>query len=290
MAEHETSAQQLSFDEDQQPGKPARFMDLEVPEYAYMFGFLQADGHLQQGVGQKGKLSVEINARDIEILREFQRLTPYYSSITERIRATNFAEQLHSATWTLCSLEARTIVNQLGIPYGKKSRIIGPPQVDFSHRDYVRSCIDADGSLGWTAEGIPYLSHTSASEAMSSYLRQYAKAITATGREVRRNARDQVYVFTYYKEQAQQLAKHLYYPGCLALAHKTANAASIQNWVRPAGMKFAPPRRPWTEADDRELLRLNNRAAAAKRLDRTEKSCSMRLWRIRTGQVPMPHL
>jgi hypothetical protein len=27
-----------------------QFMDLSVPEYAYMFDFLQADGHLQQGV------------------------------------------------------------------------------------------------------------------------------------------------------------------------------------------------------------------------------------------------
>ncbi|MEU7583883.1 hypothetical protein AB0B50_40610 [Streptomyces sp. NPDC041068] len=30
-----------------------------------MFGFSQADGHLRQGADQKGKLSVEINVRDI---------------------------------------------------------------------------------------------------------------------------------------------------------------------------------------------------------------------------------
>ena len=35
------------------------FMDLTVPEYAYMFGFLQADGHLAKGTGQKGRLTVE---------------------------------------------------------------------------------------------------------------------------------------------------------------------------------------------------------------------------------------
>ncbi|WP_436964715.1 hypothetical protein [Streptomyces sp. SudanB148_2056] len=46
-------------------------MDLTVPEYAYMFGFLQADGHLAQGDGQRGRLTVEISARDIDLLREF---------------------------------------------------------------------------------------------------------------------------------------------------------------------------------------------------------------------------
>ncbi|MFC8392822.1 LAGLIDADG family homing endonuclease [Streptomyces sp. NPDC057238] len=265
-----------------------RFMDLEDPEYAYMFGFLQADGHLHQGTGQKGCLSVEISARDAHILHEFQRLTPYYSSIRERIRATNFAKQHRSAIWTVRSLEARTIVNELGIPYGKKSLLIRPPLVDFRRRDYLRGIIDADGSLGWTAEGLPYLSLTSASTGLTEYMCHYAKKVTGAERVPRRNTRDQVYVLTYFKEHAQRLAEHLYYPGSLALDHKKANAASIQTWIRPADMKIAPPRRRWTPTDDRELLRLDDPAAAAVALDRTQQSCSMRLWRLRTGQVAMP--
>ncbi|MFD9609108.1 hypothetical protein ACFWWS_07045 [Streptomyces sp. NPDC059083] len=264
------------------------FMNLEIPEYAYMFGFIQADGHLARGTGQKGKLSTEINARDIHILYEFQRLTPYYSSVTERVRTTNFAERHRSATWTLCALEARTIINKLGIPYGKKSRIIRPPRSEFSRPDYLRGIIDADGSLGWTAEGVPFLSLTSASTALAAYLCHYAKKITGAERIARRNTRDQVYVINYFKEQAQQLAEHLYYPGCLALEHKKANAVAIQSWIRPADMKIAPPRRRWSSAEDRELLRLGDPAAAAFALDRTEQSCCMRLWRLRTGQTPMP--
>ncbi|WP_348541695.1 hypothetical protein [Streptomyces sp. MZ04] len=115
-------------------------MDLEVPEYAYMYGFMQADGHLQQGAGQKGKLTVEINARDIEILREFRRLTPYNSTISERTRSTNFSESHRSATRSLCSLEARTTINQLGLPYGRKSKKIAPPRVGLP-----RSGAQADG-------------------------------------------------------------------------------------------------------------------------------------------------
>jgi hypothetical protein len=120
-----------------------------------MFGFLQADGHLAQGVGQKGRLTVEINARDIELLRQFQKLTPYYSSVSERTRSTNFAELHRSATWSLCSLEARTLINDLGLPYGRKSKTITPPRGEFSPRDYLRGIIDADGSVGFTSKGLP---------------------------------------------------------------------------------------------------------------------------------------
>ncbi|MCX5405407.1 hypothetical protein OHA37_16110 [Streptomyces sp. NBC_00335] len=273
---------------DQDPSAPVRFMDLEDPRYAYMFGFLQADGHLAQGRGQKGRLTTEINVRDIHILREFQKLTPYYSSITERVRSTNFAERHHSATWSVSSLEARTIVNELGIPYGKKSQTIKPPRTDFSRPDYLRGVIDADGSLGWTAQGWPFLSLVSASTEIAAYLCKYGKDLTGTERTTSRNTRDAVYNVCYYKETAQQLAAHLYYDGCLALDHKKAKANAIQGWVRPADMKIAPPRRRWTVQDDQELVRLNDPAAAAVALDRTEQSCAMRLWRFRTGRVPTP--
>jgi hypothetical protein len=123
MAEREPNAHQFTLDE-ALGADTTRFMDLENPDYAYMFGFLQADGHLAKGAGQKGSLTVEINVRDISILREFQRLTPYNSSVTERTRSTNYAENHRSVTWTLCSLEARTKLNQLGLPYGRKSKKI----------------------------------------------------------------------------------------------------------------------------------------------------------------------
>ncbi|MEU9947236.1 hypothetical protein [Streptomyces sp. NPDC047939] len=85
MAEHDPNAPTL-FEVDALVAPSTGYMDLTDPRYAYMFGFVQADGHLSAGPGRKGRLTVEINVRDIAILREFQQLTPYNSSITERIR------------------------------------------------------------------------------------------------------------------------------------------------------------------------------------------------------------
>ncbi|MFE2845068.1 hypothetical protein ACFXKS_16150 [Streptomyces scopuliridis] len=287
MAEREPSAHQYTFD-DALDVDTTRFMNLEDPDYAYMFGFLQADGHLAQGVGQKGKLSVEINVRDIEILREFQRLAPYNSSITQRTRSTNFAEIHHSATWTLCSLEARTTLNRLGLPYGRKSKKITPPRVPFSRRDYLRGVIDADGSVGYTGQGYPFVSLTTASTAVGAYLCRYARQLTGAGRTIKRNARDEIYNVVYTKEAAMRLAEDLYYPGCLAVERKRASAASLASWKRPIGMKVAPPRKRWKDAEDRTLLETGDPAEAAQALGRTVASCSLRLWRLRTGRTPMP--
>ncbi|KJK53175.1 MULTISPECIES: LAGLIDADG family homing endonuclease [unclassified Streptomyces] len=270
---------------DQDPSAPTRFMDLQDPRYAYMFGFLQADGHLAQGSGRKGKLTAEVNTRDIEILREFQRITPYYSSISERTRATNFSESHTSATWSLFSLEARSTLNGLGLPYGRKSLNIRPPRVEFSRRDYLRGVIDADGSVGYTSTGLPFVSLTTASTALGAYLCHYAKKITGAERTIKRNARDGIYNILYTKEAAQGLAVHLYYEGCLGLERKKDKAAAIRGWVRPTDMRVAPPRRRWSPQDDETLLRLNDPATAAVALDRTEQSCNMRLWRLRTRRA-----
>ncbi|GGL00222.1 hypothetical protein [Streptomyces flaveus] len=47
MAEREPNAHQFTLD-DALGVDTTGFMDLEDPNYAYMFGFLQADGHLSQ--------------------------------------------------------------------------------------------------------------------------------------------------------------------------------------------------------------------------------------------------
>ncbi|MFG2637709.1 LAGLIDADG family homing endonuclease [Streptomyces sp. NPDC048362] len=263
-------------------------MDLAVPEYAYMFGFLQADGHLARGTGRKGRLSVEISARDIELLRSFQELTPYYSSVTERTRSTNFSDIHTSAIWTLCSLDARTKIYELGLPYGRKSRSIAPPDIRFSRRDYLRGLIDADGSVGYTSKGVPFVALTSASSAIAFCLRDYARDVTRAERILNRSTRDGVYNVLYTMEVAQRLAADLYYPNCLALGRKRAAAESLATWGRPPGMRSAHTRRRWTEDEDRILLSLSSSTAAAEVLGRTNQSCDLRLWRLRTGQVPTP--
>ncbi|MFH8384946.1 hypothetical protein ACH4E7_29060 [Kitasatospora sp. NPDC018058] len=107
------------------------FFDLERPKHAYMFAFLQADGHLRQGPGNKGTLSVGLSARDAPILEEFQRLCPLHNSIRYRTRSTNFKAEHTSVVWTVSAREFREDVQALGLPAGRKSAIIAPPIIPF---------------------------------------------------------------------------------------------------------------------------------------------------------------
>ncbi|WP_330290309.1 SANT/Myb-like DNA-binding domain-containing protein [Streptomyces sp. NBC_00576] len=264
-------------------------MDLTVPEYAYMFGFLQADGHLHQGPGQKGRLTVELNVRDVDLLYRFKHLTPYNSSVTERVRSTNFAESHHSATWTLCSLEARTTLNQLGLPYGRKSTNIAPPLGAFSRRDYLRGLIDADGSIGYTGPGRPFMSLTTSSTAIGTYLCSYAQEKAGVERVIKRNTRDEVYNISYEKEAAQTLVADLYYSGCLSLGRKQVKADSLTSWTRPPDMRVVHSRRSWTAQEDQLLLQSDDIVAISIELGRTEQSCRLRLWRLRNSRVLMPN-
>ncbi|MFD8723322.1 hypothetical protein ACFV2H_36460 [Streptomyces sp. NPDC059629] len=263
-------------------------MDLMVPEYAYMFGFLQADGHLAKGVGQKGRLSVEISARDVDLLRAFQKLTPYYSSITERTRSTNFAETHTAAVWSLCSLEARTTLNALGLPYGRKSKTIAPPSGEFSRRDYLRGLIDADGSVGFTSRGMPFISLSTSSTTIGAYMCSYTRMVTGAVRHPTRNRRDNAYNIFYAGKAAQALTSDLYSPGCLSLSRKQAVAERITNWVRPRAKKPGPERIEWTSDKDRILLSAETIDEACAKLGHSQNACRARLTKMLDGLVPLP--
>ncbi|MEU5053390.1 hypothetical protein [Streptomyces sp. NPDC021096] len=257
------------------------FMDLEDPRYAYMFGFLQADGHLSAGTRQRGRLSVELSYRDIDILRAFQELCPYNSTITERTRATNFSESHRSAIWNVYSLEARNRLVELGLPYGKKSTGITPPRVPFSRSDYLRGVIDADGAVGFTAQGLPFVSLATTSTAIATYLCRYTKLTLGIHKLTSRNARDRAYNIMYMREAGVAVADHLYHPGGLALERKRSAAAEVSAWVRPAHMGASRPTRRWTLTEDRVLLDAPTIAEAAEKLGRSEQSCNLRRWRLR---------
>ncbi|GAA2749070.1 hypothetical protein [Kitasatospora cinereorecta] len=155
-----------------------------------------------------------------------------------------------------------------------------PRTCTFSERDYVRGLVDADGALGRTAQDLPFVSLTTASDQLMRFFCRYAEDLTGARRTVNRNARDGIYNILFTREEAVALARELYYPGCLALPRKLAAAATAASWVRPPDMRKAGPRRTWTDEEDRILLGAADPADAAERLGRSVKSCAIRKWRL----------
>ena len=255
------------------------FMDLQNPNYSYMLGFIQCDGHMRQHNKNKGSLTVELAYRDIDILHAFQKLTPYNSTISHRTRNTNYKLNYKSAVWSLFALEAREALLSVGMLTGKKSETIQPPTINYIETDYIRGLIDADGSVGIDARGLPFISFTSKSKTLATIVSAYIKKVTDTRINPSLNTRDTIYSITLFAEPAQKLMGNLYYKDCLCLKRKLKSVNTALKWKRPQSMRRCIGKRIWKKEEDSVVLS-NSITEAAKLLDRTSASITMRRWRL----------
>ena len=203
-----------------------KILDLSNPDHAYFFGFIQMDGSLYSNTRNRGKLTIEISKKDIHILKSFQKIIPLYSSIYIRTRETNF--KLHtSATLTVFDWDFRKELNSIGLPYGRKSNIISVPTSTYSEVDYWRGVIDADGSVGISSNGVPFITLTTKSHTLKNSFCSFLKRSINFSPSIKRNRRDQIYNFTIANDNAMLLVQLLYYEGCLALKRKKKSATEI---------------------------------------------------------------
>ncbi|HMS38747.1 MAG TPA: LAGLIDADG family homing endonuclease [Pyrinomonadaceae bacterium] len=257
-------------------------LTLENPFYAYLFGFIQTDGHLYQNSRNRGRLSIELGKRDEELLLELQKRLPFNSTISERTRKTNFSDKYVSVIWNVFDKKFRDFLTESGLPSGSKSKTIVSPIGKCSRIDYFRGLIDGDGSLGLTAKGFPYLSFITASPEIANEYLSFLKSITNKEKTTTANKRDNVFNIAIYKEDAQKVVKILYYENCLALPRKIQKASDVLNWQRPIKMKKVENRKRWTDIEDNFILS-NSVEIAMKHLDRSQNSIEMRLWRLKTN-------
>jgi hypothetical protein len=257
-------------------------IDLSKPEHSYIFGFLQGDGHLYRHAKNpnKGRVSVELKADDRELLEQFKILFPIYSSIRERERDTNFKIASRQCIWTVSQKEFRDELAELGLPVGRKSSQISPPKAFYHKADYFRGLIDADGSLGLTRQGLPFISMITVSEYIAFAFQLYIAEITGKQKNQQRNIRDKAFNIMVWKEDAQLIVETLYYEGCLAIRRKREKAHPVMEWVRPSSMRRIVGRRPWTSEEDLYALKLSIDEAMIQ-LNRSRHSVTVRRDRLR---------
>jgi hypothetical protein len=257
------------------------YINLKKPEFAYFFGFVQADGSLTEETRNRGRLSIELNQGDSSLLEAFNELLACDSYLSMRERDTNFIKGYKSITLKVYDKGFRDELIALGMSYGRKSDTIGAPSVDFSEVDYYRGIIDGDGSLGLTGKGFPFLTLVTASESLKDDFLAYVKSITGKKKNVSRNKRDNIYNICIYKEDAQKVVEALYYDGCMGLERKKKKAVKVLSWQRPESMRKVENILYWTAEED-EYIMSHSISESMEHLGRGASSVKMRMWRLRS--------
>ena len=237
--------------------------DLKEPNYSYIIGFIQADGHLIKASRGRGKMSIELSFRDGAILRKIKKIIPVYSYIKTRIRNTNFKKNYKSISLLVCDKNFRDTINYYGIPYGKKSDIIKPPIYDYSENDYWRGIIDGDGSIGFTKDNKPFISLVTASyKLFKSYCNFIYKHI-GVKHNPKRNNRDNVYNVILFKEDCKKLISILYYDNCISISRKYKLSKKIIK------LKIAPcVNKKWTRQEVKFIMNNSNKKCLLKFTDK----------------------
>jgi hypothetical protein len=260
--------------------------DVTKPEIAYLIGLLQTDGSHYGDLDGKGKVTLEISARDEAVLPRLAALLPCYSSIRHRTRDTNFSKEYRTATLGFFDQATRRALATAGVPPGRKSRIITPPPIPFSKPDYVRGLLDGDGAVGFTGKGEPFVSLVTASEALAAFFCEVIADVCGVTRNARPNRRDGVANILVLNNAAARLAAWAWYsPDAISIDRKLQAAIRVASWApdpAKAG-RYDVARKRWIPEEDRIVLS-HTASEAARILGRTPQSVNVRRWRLRNGE------
>lgn len=203
---------------------------MNIQEKSYIFGLLITDGNLYLQ-NTKGKVSLELNEKDKDIVEKLYSIIPN-SNISNRIRSTNFKDNYESITFVNCRKEFRNWLIDFGYPTKDKTNLASIPTKEYSERDFWRGVIDGDGSLGFIADGSPFISLVTKSENLKKHYCTLLKNQLDIDKNINRNKRDGVYNIVIKNEDAILLAKYLYENSTLYLNRKYDKYNEILQWKR----------------------------------------------------------
>lgn len=257
--------------------------EINAENLNYIIGLLQTDGHHSEQTRNRGKIQIELNYKDIDILEKIQKiLNPYVNcTIKSRVRDTNFKKNSHHISLLICDLGFRTIIKPY-VPIGKKSNIIEPPFLlnKFIKKDYIRGLIDGDGSIGISKDNRPFISLCVSSEKIKEFLIQDILEVTGLKKEMKRNTRDNVYNIMLNNEEAIKYAEYLYKDSNLYLDRKYNEFLNFSQWVRSIPKRKGILKK-WSEEQDNIVLNKSlSLQEKMKILQRTSSSINVRIWRL----------
>lgn len=242
----------------------------------YIFGILVTDGSIEFMSRNRGKVRLEVKYEDRDIVYKLKERVDG-STITERIRDTNFKENYHSVCFNCYRREFRELLLEMGYPTKNKSENECSPKVEYDKKEFWRGVFDGDGSLGYTKDGRPFASLITVSDVLHKDFTNFLKDELGIVRIINRNKRDNCYIFSLYDEDAICFCRYIYDNAEIYIERKYEKYKEMLSWKR---MKKKINMRTWTNEEDDYIMK-NSVEESIKHLGRTEKSIKMRKFRLR---------
>ena len=170
---------------------------MDIKEKSYVFGLLVTDGNLTLLERNRGQVQLEVNEKDKDICEKLFHLIPG-SHLSSRERDTNFKNNYKSCIFRNGQLAFRQELIDFGFPTENKTLTASIPSQDYSIPDFWRGVIDGDGSIGFTAKGVPFLSLVTKSENLKQEYCKFLSDNFGIEKKINRNTRDNVYNITVF--------------------------------------------------------------------------------------------
>lgn len=248
---------------------------MNIQELSYVYGLLVTDGNLYLQSGNRGRVSLEIMESDKDIVEKLYALIPH-SNISTRTRNTNFKDNYTSVSFTNSQLSFRQLLINFGFPIANKTIDAAPPSSDYSEQDFWRGIIDGDGSIGFIADGSPFISLVTKSEKLKKAFCLFLFEKLGIIKNINRNQRDGVFNITVKNEDAVELSKLLYGEAQLYLNRKYDKYCEIILWERTSKKQS---RQSWTQ-EEIDFIQTHSTKESALVLNRTESSIKNKKYRI----------
>lgn len=170
---------------------------------SYIYGLLITDGSLNLSTRNRGKVTLEVNNKDSDIVEKLYKVIPN-SSIRERTRTTNFSKNfVTTKIFSNCRLEFRTWLIDNGFPTKDKTINANIPNSSYEKYDFWRGVIDGDGSLGITSKGRKFISLTTKSEILKEEYLKFLQEELGVIKSINKNKRDNIYNISFLVKKQQ---------------------------------------------------------------------------------------